>query len=75
MWAGDLAPDDTDLGSSDFTGSTVDEGNLLAKVEVGALSVFDALNLDERGTWSGVALATLVAQVATPVAMLVSKGR
>jgi hypothetical protein len=31
-----------------------------------ALSVLNTLNLDERGAWGSDALATLVAQVATP---------
>lgn len=31
-----------------------------------ALSVLNTLDLDERGAWGGDALATLVAQVATP---------
>ena len=66
VWAGDLAPDDTDLGSADLLASAIDESDLLSEVEIGALSVLDTLNLDERGTWGGGALATLVAQVATP---------
>lgn len=66
VWTGDLAPDDADLGSTDLLASAVDESDLLSKVEVGALSVLDTLNLDERGTWGGGVLATLVAQVATP---------
>ena len=33
MWPGDLAPDDADLGSTDFLLSSVDIGNLLAQVE------------------------------------------
>lgn len=66
VWTGDLAPDDADLGSTNLLASAVDESDLLSEVEVGALSVLDTLNLDERGTWGGGALATLVAQVATP---------
>lgn len=33
VWSGNLAPDDTDLGSSDLLLASVDEGDLLAKVE------------------------------------------
>lgn len=33
MWPGDLAPDDADLGSTDFLLAAVDIGDLLAKVE------------------------------------------
>lgn len=33
MWPGDLAPDDADLGSTDFLLATVNVGDLLAEVE------------------------------------------
>ncbi len=70
MWTGDLAPDNANLGSTDLLASAIDESDLLSEVEVGALSVLDTLNLDERGTWGAGVLATLVAQVATPEGML-----
>jgi hypothetical protein len=47
--AGDLAPDDTDLGAADLLLATVDVGNALAVVEGGGLGVVNALDLDERG--------------------------
>lgn len=33
MWAGDLSPDDADLGATDLSLRAVDEGNLLTEVE------------------------------------------
>jgi len=65
VWAGDLAPDNSNLRSSNLTLGTVNESDLLSEVEVGAVGVLNTLDLDERGAWGGVALATLVAQVAT----------
>lgn len=56
----DLAPDDSDLGSSDFLLGAVDVCDALAQVERCGLGVVDALNLDERCVWVGVALASLV---------------
>lgn len=47
VWPGDLAPDHTDVGAADLTLGTVDESDLLAKVEVGGLGVINTLNLDQ----------------------------
>uniref|UniRef100_A0A1Y1KYD9 Uncharacterized protein n=1 Tax=Photinus pyralis TaxID=7054 RepID=A0A1Y1KYD9_PHOPY len=63
VWPGDLAPDDADLGSTDLLLAAVDEGDLLAKVEVGSRGVIDALNLDQAGARSGDVAGALVAQV------------
>jgi len=65
MWPGDLSPNDSDLGSSDLLLCTVDESNLLSEVEVCGLGIRNALDLDQARAWGGVALATLVAQMAT----------
>lgn len=62
---GDLAPDDPDLGAPLLGVTLVDEGNLLAAVELGALRVLNALDLDEARLRVHPVLATLVAQVAT----------
>lgn len=43
MWPGDLAPDDADLGSTDFLLSAVDVGNLLAQVEAAGTRVRNRL--------------------------------
>lgn len=67
MGAGDLAPDDSDLAAADLLGCAVDEGDLLAAVEAGGLGVVDTLNLDQRGVGVGAALASLVAEVTSPV--------
>lgn len=49
MWPSDLAPDNADLGATDLLLAAVDESDLLAKVEVGAVDVVDTLDLDEAG--------------------------
>ena len=63
--AGDLAPDDADLGAADLLLSLVDVGNTLAKVEVGGVGVVDTLDLDQTRLGVGDMPATLVAKVAT----------
>lgn len=63
MRPGDLAPDHADLGSADLLLAPVDEGNLLAKVEVGGGGVVNALNLDQAGARVGDMARALVAQV------------
>ena len=68
----DLAPDDSDLGSSDFLLAAVDVCDALAQVEGCGLGVVDALNLDERCVWVGVALSSLVRKVLSPVSSSVS---
>jgi hypothetical protein len=47
VWPSDLAPDHPDVGAADLTLSTVNESDLLAKVEVGGLGVINTLNLDQ----------------------------
>ena len=65
--AGDLAPDDTDLGAADLLLATVDVGNALAVVEGGGLGVVDALDLDERGVGPDRVLRALERDVLAPV--------
>jgi hypothetical protein len=45
--AGDLAPDDPDVGTTDLTLGPVDESDLLSEVEVGGLSVVNTVDLDQ----------------------------
>lgn len=65
--AGDLAPDDADLGAADLLLATVDVGNALAVVEGGSLGVVDALDLDERGVLPQGVLGALERDVLAPV--------
>lgn len=67
MRAGDLAPDDADLGAADLLLATVDVGNALAVVEGGSLGVVDALDLDERGVLPQGVLGALERDVLAPV--------
>lgn len=60
MCACHLAPDDADLGAAHLLLCAVDVCDALAEIERSGLGVIDALNLDERGVWVGVALAALV---------------
>lgn len=46
MGSNNLAPDDADFRTVLLLGSTVDEGDTLAKVEFSVLSVVNALNLN-----------------------------
>lgn len=62
----DLAPDHTDLASSNLLLGAVDVCDALAQVEGCVLGVLDTLNLDERGVGVGVALAALVRKVLAP---------
>ena len=83
MWSGNLAPNDSDLRSSDFLRRTVNESNLLSEVEaasmlvlpiclpfdvhiLGCVGIINTLNLDQAGAWSGISLATGIAQVTAP---------
>jgi len=66
MWSGNLAPDDPDLGSSNLLLRPIDKGNLLSEVEVGCVGIIHTLDLDQARVWVCVALAALVAQMATP---------
>jgi len=61
--AGDLAPDDADLGTADLLLSLVDVGDLLAEVEVGSVGVINSLDLDQTRLGVGDVTATLVAKV------------
>jgi len=63
--AGDLAPNDADLGAADLLLALVDVGYSLAEVEVGGVGVVNTLNLDQTGLGVGDVPATLVAEVAT----------
>lgn len=62
----DLAPDDSDLGSSDLLLAAVDVCDALAQVEGSGFRVVDALDLDERRARVGVSLAALVREVLAP---------
>lgn len=46
MRSGDLTPDDSDLGTSDFLGGSVNVGNTLTQVELGFLWGGDTFDLD-----------------------------
>lgn len=63
--AGDLAPDDANLGAADLLAATVDEGDLLAEVEVGGVNAVNTLDLDQTGGGVVGPLGALVAQVAS----------
>lgn len=67
MRPGDLAPDDSDLRSSNFSLAPVNICDALAKVESRSLLVIDTLDLDERGVGVGVALSALVRKVLAPM--------
>ena len=64
-----LAPDDTDLRSSNLLLGAVDVCDALAQVERCGLWVLDTLDLDERGVGVGVTLAALVGKVLAPADM------
>lgn len=55
MLAGDLAPNSAVLGAVLEGGGSVDEGDLLAEVEVSAGLVVDTVDLEEVGVVVGVA--------------------
>jgi len=61
--SGDLTPDNSDLGTSDLLGGTVDESNTLTKVELGILGGVDTLNADQGDVGVGNVLAALVGNV------------
>lgn len=63
MSSGDLTPDNSDLGTSDLLGSTVNESNALTKVELGILGGVDTLNADQGDVGVGNVLAALVGNV------------
>ena len=63
MSSGDLTPDNSDLGTSDLLGGTVDESNTLTKVELGILGGVNAVNADQGNVRVGNVLAALVGKV------------
>lgn len=74
MGAGDLAPDNTDLGATNLLGGTVDKSNTLAKVELGVLGSNDTLDLDEGCVGMVDVLGALVRQVLALDVQTVSLG-
>ena len=64
--AGDLAPNDADLGATDRSLGAVDVGNALTGVPLCGVGAVDTLELEKRGTGGGVALAPLVGDVLSP---------
>jgi hypothetical protein len=64
--AGDLSPDDADLGATDRSLGAVDVGNALTGVPLCGVGAVDTLKLEEGGTGVGVALAPLVGDVLSP---------
>lgn len=65
--AGNLAPDDAELGAANLLLGLVDVGDLLAEVEVGSVGVVNTLNLDQTGLGVRCVAVTLVGKVTTPV--------
>lgn len=66
MRAGDLAPDDADVGATDRALGAVHVGNALTAVPLCGLGAVDTLKLEKRSTGSGVALSPLVGDVLSP---------
>ena len=56
----DFTPDDSDLGTSDFLGSSVDVSNTLTQVELSFLWSSNIFDLDQRDVWVVNALRSLV---------------
>lgn len=56
----DLTPDNSDLGTSDFLGASVDIGDSLTQVELSVFWVGNTFNLDQRDVWVVNALGSLV---------------
>lgn len=65
MGSVDLTPDDSDLGTSDLLGGSVDVGNTLTQVELSVLWGGNALDLDQGDVWVVGLLGSLVGQVLT----------
>lgn len=63
--SGNLTPDDSDLGTSHFLGSSVHVSNSLTQVELSILRSLDTVDLNQRNVWVGNVLRTLVGQVLT----------
>lgn len=64
--AGDLAPDNPDLGAPYRPLGAVDVSYTLAGVELCRCCIIDALELEKRGSRVGVALSSLVGKVLSP---------
>ena len=60
MSTSDTTPDNTDLGTVDFTLSTVDIGNTLTKIELSVLGSLNTFNLDQRNIGVLVTLGTFI---------------
>ena len=56
MGSGNLTPDNSNLGTSDFLLRTVNVGNTLTQVELGILRVGHTVNLDQRHLGVGYVL-------------------
>lgn len=61
--SGDLTPDDSDLGTSDLLGGSVDVSNSLSNVELGLFGGSNTLDLDERDVRVNDSFASLVRDV------------
>lgn len=57
--SGDLAPNISELATTDGSRSLVDVGDLLAEVEVTTLDVVDTVNLHQRGVVVGVSSSSV----------------
>ncbi len=60
MSSGDLTPHNSDLGTSNFLGSSVDVSDTLTQVELSFLWVSDTFDLKQRDVWVVNALGSLV---------------
>lgn len=63
--SGNLTPDNSDLGTSDFLGSSVDVSDSLTQVELSVSWSLDTFDLNQGDVWVGNALRTLVGDVLT----------
>lgn len=63
--SGNLTPDNSDLGTSDLLGSSVDVSNSLTQVELSVSWSLDTFDLNQGDVWVGNALRTLVGDVLT----------
>ena len=61
----DLTPDNSDLGTSNLLGGSVDVSNTLTQVELGVLWSSNALDLHQGDVWVVGLLGSLVGQVLT----------
>lgn len=65
MSSGDLTPDNSDLGTSNFLGGSVNVGNTLTQVELSVFWGGNTFDLDQRDVWVVDSLRSLVGQVLT----------